>query len=273
MPMGRFRGLRPLLVATLVVGIFGTKASAWGPHGHRLATRVAEGRLTPEAAKAVRELLNSGDTLVGICDWADHEGHDVVPGSAPWHYVNVPISAERYEERDCPPRGCVVSKIREYRKVLADPHAPRKERQLALLFLVHFVEDVHQPLHVGDNRDHGGNDTQVRFRGRGTNLHRLWDSDLIDHVDFDDRQWMERIQKSLTPEHVAEWSKGNVEDWANESLAAAKTAYKFPPGTEKDVRVGLTLTEDYARLARPIVEDRLARAGVRLANELNALFR
>ena len=271
--IGFVRRLAPALAILGAAAGAPQSSWAWGPHGHRLATRVAEARLTPEAARAVRELLNKGDTLVDVCDWADHQGHDVVPGSAPWHYVNVPITAEKYDDCDCPRGGCVVSKIRDYRKVLADPKAPRRERQLALLFLVHFVEDVHQPLHVGDNRDHGGNATQARFRGRGTNLHRLWDSDLIDHVDFGDKEWMKRITGEITPEKAAEWSKGDVEDWANESLAAAKRAYKFPEGTVTSLRTGVEIGEDYARFARPIIEDRLARAGVRLANELNAIFR
>ena len=76
--------------------------------------------------------------------------------------------------------GFVV--VARLRKDLADRSRPKQERQRALLFLVHFVSDIHQPLHVGDNRDHGGNDTQVQFFGQGTNLHRLWDSGLIHHI-------------------------------------------------------------------------------------------
>ena len=172
---------RPLRlpIAFAVLLTLASSALAWGPQGHRVITRIALARLTPKAAAQVRALLNEGDDLVDVCTWADHEGHDVVPGSAPWHYVNVPIDAPRFDAKFCPKGGCVVSKIKHYREVLADPKAPRKERQLALLFLVHFVEDVHQPMHVGDNRDHGGNDTQVQFDREGTNLHRLWAAAVV----------------------------------------------------------------------------------------------
>src|SRR4051812_34304028 len=124
---------RPVVLALALAALASpTRCHAWGPRAHRIATRIAQERLTPAARAAVRDLLNQGDTLADIADWADGPGHDVVPGSAPWHYVNVPLSARHYDPRFCEPKGCVVSKIRHYRKVLADHHTPRTERQLAL---------------------------------------------------------------------------------------------------------------------------------------------
>jgi len=267
-------GTRKLALFALALLGAGTPAGAWGPHGHEIISKLAETRLTPEAKEAVRGLLDEGDTLVSICNWADHEGHDAVPGSASWHYVNVPLTADRYEDRFCPERGCVVSKIRHYRKELAHRDTPRKERRRALLFLVHFVEDVHQPLHVGHNDDRGGNLTQVRFLNleRGTNLLRVWDSSLIDHAGRDRHAWVESLAELATPENVAEWSKGDVEDWATESLRAAKIAYDYPRG-DGPLKSGTRLGEEYVEVATPIVRKRLAQAGVRLANELNAIFR
>lgn len=246
---------------------------AWGAHGHRIAARVAEARLTPEARAEIRGLLNQGDTLVDIANWADHEGHDVVPKSSPWHYVNVPITADQYDDRYCADGECVVGKIKHFRSVLSDRHASRRERQRALLFLVHFVADIHQPLHVGDNRDRGGNQTQVRFLNRGTNLHRLWDSDLINEIDRSEGAWVDRITPLITREAVADWSRGGVEGWATESLKAAKQAYYYPAGSRQPMASGAELGKDYVLFARPIIEQRLARAGIRLANELNAALR
>jgi hypothetical protein len=248
-------------------------AWAWGPHGHRIATRVAEARLTPAARAAVRELLHEGDSLVDLSTWADHEGHEVVPGSAPWHYVNVPISETRYDPRYCTGGNCVVDRIKYFRSVLADRNAPRLERQQALLFLVHLIEDVHQPLHVGDNNDRGGNLTQIQFFGNGTNLHRLWDSDMINEISRNERTWVERIEPLLTPENVAAWSRGTVEDWATESLLDARAAYLYPPGSRTPIPSGTRLGADSVAFARPILERRLAQAGVRVANQLNSLFR
>jgi hypothetical protein len=261
-----------LAIAVVFVGTVPPAAWAWGPHGHRIAARLAQARLTPAAREAVRELLHEGDTLVDVADWADHEGHDAVPGSAPWHYVNVPITATRYEARFCTHGECVVARIKHFRSVLADRAAPRRERQRALLFLVHLVQDVHQPLHVGDNDDRGGNLTQIQFLGRGTNLHRLWDSDLINDIGRDEGRWVEQILPLLTKENVQSWSRGSVEDWANESLHDAQKAYHFPPGARQPLVSGTELDRDYARFARPILERRLAQAGVRVANELNAIF-
>jgi hypothetical protein len=250
-----------------------TAARAWGPHGHRIATRVAEERLTARARAAVRELLLEGDTLVDVSNWADHEGHDAVPGSAPWHYVNVPIEATRYEPSHCERGECVVAKIGHFRSVLADRRAPRRERLRALRFLIHLVVDVHQPLHVGDHGDRGGNQTQIQFLDVGTNFHRLWDSDLINDIDRNERTWVQRIEPLLSPENVRAWSQGSVEDWATESLIDARKAYFFPAGARRPLTSGATLGRDYVGFARPILERRLAQAGVRVANELNAVFR
>ena len=142
-------------------------AFAWGPQAHRVIARVAEGRLSPAAKAAIGELLIPPDTLPEVAGWADKEGHDAVPGSARWHFINVPIGDSRFDARLIRDDNNVVVKIKQYRKILSDRSRPKKERQRALLFFVHFVSDIHQPLHVGDHNDHGGNDTQIRFFDEG----------------------------------------------------------------------------------------------------------
>jgi hypothetical protein len=261
-----------LFLAAGMILCQGRPAWAWGAHGHRIATRIAEARLTPSARVAVRELLHEGDSLLTVCNWADHDGHDVVPGSAPWHYVNVPLDASHYSDRYCRGGNCVVAKIRQFRKVLADNRAPKAERARALLFFAHLVEDVHQPLHVGDNRDRGGNDTQVQYFNEGVNLHRLWDSTMIDEASRDEREWVRRIEPLLTPENIEAWSKGTVESWADESLAEAKKAYRDPRNPSRLITSGDRLGREYAEAMLPVIRLRLAQAGVRLANELNAIF-
>jgi len=270
--MIRLSTLRPIAILTaLAVGAM--PALAWGPQGHRVIAKVAEGRLTPAARLAVRELLHEGDNFADVANWADHDGHEAVPASAPWHYVNVPIATAKFDRRELRGDGNVVSKIVEYRKVLADKSRPRAERSRALLFLIHFVSDIHQPLHVGDNGDRGGNLTQVQFFGQGTNLHRLWDSDLIHHVGGNDAAWVNRVERAITPESARVWARGTVDDWADESLHAAKLAYKATEGAPKAVPSGVTLGADYVQRAEPILREQMARASVRLADELNALFR
>lgn len=213
-----------------------------------------------------------GDTLLTICTWADSDGHDAVPGSGPWHFVNVPIDAPNYSDRFCRRGDCVVAKIHQFRKVLKNRSAPKAERARALLFLVHFVQDVHQPLHVGDRDDRGGNNTQVQYFDQGTNLHKLWDSGLIEEISRDDRDWVDRIEPLLTKDNVAEWSKGTVEDWASESLAAAKQAYRELKDGGRYIPPGAKIGREYTEAALPVLKLRMAQAGVRLANELNAIF-
>ncbi len=248
-------------------------AFAWGPQGHRVIARAAEDRLTPAARAAVRELLHEGDTLADVANWADHDGHAEVPGSGPWHFINVPISKPRFDGKEVKDDRNVIVKIKQYRKILADKGRPKQDRQRALLFLVHFVADVHQPLHVGDNGDRGGNDTQVQFLGEATNLHKLWDSDLIRHVGGNDRAWVARIERAATPEAAKTWSRGTVEDWADESLQAAKFAYADPGTGPRPIATGATLSPGYAHRVGPTLVDQMAHASVRLADELNAIFR
>jgi nuclease S1 len=250
-----------------------SSAIAWGPQGHRVIARVAEERLTPAAKAAIKDLLHPGDTLADVANWADSEGHTAVPESASWHYINVPVNDKKFDPKLIHRDDNVVAQIKHFRKVLADRSKPRQDRQRALLFLVHFVSDIHQPLHVGDNNDRGGNLTQVQFFNEGTNLHRLWDSDLIHKIGGNDRAWTDRIDREITPETIKEWSKGTVDDWADESLQVAKLAYRQSSTDKQPFASGVTLGEPYLKRAEPLLKEQMARASVRLATELNAIFR
>ena len=243
---------------------------AWGPLGHRVASQVAEARLTPRALAAVRELLGPGVTLADISTWADEQRE--VKNSAPWHYVDVPITESRYEPKYCQPEGCVVSRIDDFGRVLVDPRSGKAEKKEALRFLIHFIEDLHQPLHVGDTGSRGGNDIQVRFFDSGSNLHRVWDSHIIEHESANEQDWLRDINSLATLENSAEWSKGTPEDWATESLQTAKQAYCLP-GTRTVMRSGTKLDDNYCRIAVPIIRIQLAKAGIRVATILNATFR
>lgn len=261
-------------VALIAFLLLPPTAHAWGARGHRVATRVALSRLSPKAAAGVKALLLDGDTLVDVCNWADHEGHDAEPASASWHYVNVPITEAHYQPKYDPRGGGVVDKITHYRKLLADKSAPIKDRRRALLFFVHFVEDVHQPLHVGDRGDRGGNLSQVQYHGQGDNLHRLWDTSMIEATKETDKRWTDDVMALVTPASVTEWeTHRRVEEWADESLRAAQEAYTEARPPHKPLGTGAEIGPDYERRSLPVVRLRLAQAGVRLADELNAIFK
>ena len=162
-----------------------TPAMAWGKNGHRLIARLAEVQLTPQAQRQVQALLAGEDAtdLAGIANWADDlRKHDPQLGkrSASWHYVNLADHECNYEfSRDCPGGNCLVEAIRQQTAILADTNKPHGERVQALKFVVHFIGDAHQPLHSGFAHDRGGNDFQVNFHGKGSNLHSLWDSGML----------------------------------------------------------------------------------------------
>jgi nuclease S1 len=257
------------LIGTILASVPCRTALGWGRLGHRVAGAVAEARLSPAARAAVRELLEPGESLADASTWADEHRRDV-PDSGPWHYVNVPITETRYDARFCDPRGCVVSKIAEYRRVLADPSAPKEDRRLALRLVAHFVQDLHQPLHVGDRGDRGGNDLQLQFFGQGSNLHRIWDSGLLER-DGEDEPAMVRSLSVLARQHEADWDRGTVEDWATESLSAAKVAYLVPNGGGP-LRKGASLGRSYQSANISTARKRVAQSGVRVASLLNASF-
>lgn len=246
-------------------------AFGWGRIGHRASAALAESRLTPAARAAVRDLLEPGESLADASTWADEHRRDL-PESGPWHYVNVPITEAAYAPRFCQPGGCVVSKIADFRRVLADPTVSPAERRKALRFLVHLVQDLHQPLHVGDRRDRGGNDLQLPFFEDGSNLHRIWDSGIVEHQSDSEKDWLRDITQSVSPDRAAQWAQGTVEDWANESLALAKLAYTMPE-TRIPLRPGTKLGASYQAAYLPAVRERLALSGVRVAAILNALWK
>jgi hypothetical protein len=127
-------------------------------------------------------------------------------------------------------------------------------------------------MHVADNNDRGGNLTQVQFFNQGSNLHRVWDSQIIEHASGDERTWLNNINSLATNRNVAEWSEGKAEEWATESLQAAKEAY-YLPGSTTVMRSGTRLGDDYCRTALPIIQVQLEKAGVRGAWMLNEIFR
>ena len=270
------RRLSVSLSCALIGGLAGVSpAWGWGAIGHRVAAKVAEGRLTPEAKAALAQLLDPGEDLGDASNWPDFVGRKQIPESAPWHYVNVPLTEPRYDAGFCQAGGCVVSKIKECRKTLADKSAPKADRLLALRFLAHLVEDLHMPLHVGHMDDRGGNLCQVRFpdQATGSNLHRVWDSGVIECLSRDEATWVAQVEPLASPESSRQWLQSDVEDWATESLKLAHDAYYFPAGTSKPLKSGAKLGQPYADFAAPIIRRRLAQAGVRLAHEINEALR
>ncbi len=162
--------------------------------------------LTAEAQAQVADILDPGATLADISTWAD-EVRPSRPNTGPWHYVNIPGEASGYDaHRDCR-HGCVVSAIEQSLRQLQDPSKDRAVRQEALQWVVPLVADLHQPLHaIGDDR--GGNDGIVKFNGRQTNLHRLWDVDLIERAYPSQAMLQEQVVATLQTASWRAWQGG-----------------------------------------------------------------
>jgi hypothetical protein len=268
-PASRLIGV--VITAVAVSALLPTTAQAWGVVGHRVAGRIAEARLTPAARSALRNLLEPGESLADVSTWADENRGDH-PEAATWHYVNVPITEPRFDRKFILKQGSVVDKIEHFRGVLEDPKSSRSQKVMALRFLVHFIEDIHQPLHVGHRNDKGGNDLQVQWFGRNDNLHRIWDSGLLGEARMSERNRVAKLTATITPELADAWSRGGVEEWANESLDIARGAYKLP-GSGIAIRRGDRLGEDYQAANLPLAERRVTQAGVRVAQVLNEIWK
>jgi hypothetical protein len=262
-----------LLVVVLIILLsIPAKCLAWGFEAHRVIAEIAEQYLEPQTARQIRDLLaiENVTTLAEVSTWAD-EIRPQHPETRPWHFVDIPIHPAAGEPkgyvaaRDCPNDDCVVAKIEQFERLLANRQAPERQRLEALKYVVHFVADVHQPLHASNNNDRGGNDVAVTFLGHQTNLHAVWDSSIIaPAVKGDERSYALHLTREITRTERTRWSRGSAISWANESYRiAARIIYAKLPHTG-------TLPDVYEAEALPIANKQLERAGVRLAMLLNA---
>jgi hypothetical protein len=248
-----------LAVAALILA--SAPAWAWGPIGHRAVGQIAEERLSPKARQAVHALLGE-ESLAEASLWADEIRSEAQwQVSSPWHYVNLP-DGQAYDRSRRSPEGDVVEALERFVAVLRYRASSREDKITALRFIAHFVGDIHQPLHVGRAEDRGGNEIRVSWFGEPSNLHRIWDSELISRLRLSPAGLAARLE-SRPPEEAEAWRQDRPMTWVDESMALRPLVY--------DMR-GTGLGRDYLRQAGPVVEQRLLQAGVRLAALLDAVF-
>jgi len=263
-----FRSL-PSSVLTVALLLAPTRAFGWGAEGHEIAAGVALRELTQVARAQVTHLLGSEAMLVAQSNWAD-EIKDQRRDTARWHFVDIPLHAPGFvAQRDCADGDCVVAQIEADVQTLRNKRLGDAARAQALLFLIHFVADVHQPLHAEDNDDRGGNDVHVRIGRERANLHRVWDVDVVEGLGFDPNAVAAGIERGITPQQRQAWAHGTPTDWANQAHAIARDQI-YPPlrGARE-----LSLPRDYAWREAPLARTQLAKAGVRLAWLLNGTLK
>lgn len=293
-------GMIPILLGTLP-----SPAWAWGDEGHEVVVAIALHFMLPVKRQTLIDLLaQDSDPLtahdpVSSAVWADrlrdarrHEGQGNFQRSHEWHFVDLDRQHPNLSQAchqfaplphdtlasEGPAHTCVVDKIEQFSRELEQyrqagrPAASRPEAILAVKYLMHFVGDLHQPLHAIDDHDHGGNTVRVKWdHAHAGSLHHYWDTLFIERLDPDATHLANTLSAAITPANVQAWQQGTVRDWARESYDTARTQVYDPLPTPDD-RGRYHLSNAYAHQAMTLISFQLEEAGVRLAQLLDRVL-
>ncbi len=250
----------------LICSLVATEANAWGPEGHRVSGMIADQNLLPEVKRKIQEDFNI-NSLADVSVWADRVRDERENGR--WHYCNIKESETTYDrKRDCPHGECVVEVIKRFKNILSKDDFSAAQKEEALKYLVHFVGDIHQPLHLGNKIDFGGGTIRVMYLGKTSTLHYLWDGGFINFEDQPLKPYSQKLSARISKEDKIEWSRASIDAWANESRKyALEVAYPL----ETSSRHGLY--KNYITKSREMMELRLSQAGIRLSHLLNEGFK
>lgn len=286
------------LVAAAILGLGASPAFAWGDRGHEVTALIAYRHLTPQARLKLDALL-AADTdgltapdFASRATWAD-KYRSQHRETAAWHFVDIEIDSPDLKSAcfdfpalsasqpasQGPAEDCVVNKIEEFAAELQSAATPPAERQLALKFLIHFIGDLHQPLHAADHSDRGGNCiglTGVDDRhsaARTSNLHAYWDVTVVDAQGDSAGQIAARLDAGISAASMAEWTAGTARSWAMETFAVARRdAYALPSQPTCATGGAVALSEEYRAAARNVAATQLQKAAIRMASMLNRLL-
>ena len=254
-----------VLIAALLISTFSFASDVdWGKTGHRATGEIAEGFLSRKAKKAIGKLLD-GDGLALVSTFGDDiKSDDQYREYGPWHYVNLDEGQTEYSQEAADPAGDIVFGIRKCISVLEDDNASKEKKAFHLKMLVHLMGDLHQPFHTGRGADKGGNDIQVRWFNQGTNIHRVWDSQMIDDFQMSYTELAANAEE-LSRQEIQAIEAGDLLTWMYESK-------KLSDKTYASVEVGDKLGYEYAYVWFPVVREQLQKGGIRLAKVLNEIF-
>jgi hypothetical protein len=266
------------------------RAHAWGDDGHKVVALIADHYLTQDVRRIVTAMLAAdpdpltAHDIASEATWADkYRNHH--RETAKWHFTDIEIDRPDIKEacfgREPLPPGtlasngapdsCAIDKIKQFSDELASPKTDPEEKVIALKFVLHFVGDLHQPLHSADNHDKGGNAVKVMVDGFDhkprDELHAFWDTQFVDALGPSPAAIAQQLVEAITPEQKTKWEKGSLDDWAMEAFAIAKSDVYGTPPLSKDMPQHLD--QAYVDRAEKDVQMQLSRAGVRLAVLLN----
>lgn len=235
----------------------------WSKTGHRVIGEVAQDNLTKKAAKAIAELLD-GQSLAAVSTYGDDiKSDNTYRKFSAWHYVNYPAD-QKYGDEPPSEKGDLMTGIEKCIEIIKNKSSSKADRTFYLKMLVHLIGDLHQPMHVGRLEDKGGNDIQVRWFNKGTNLHRVWDSNMIDDYGMSYTELASNLAR-LSKAQKKAIQKGDIYDWVEESQDLANEIYD-------SVEMGEKLYYRYSYDWFDTVEMQLEKGGLRLAKVLNGLF-
>lgn len=262
-------GTAALVALVLVVTTYIPKVNAWGQNGHRIVGQIALNHLTPVALEKVLALL-SGDRLPEVTTWADEMRSNPDEfwkyQSSKWHYISInKLTDFKPEQYDFPfseaPKD-IYSAILKNITVLQDKSSSQADKEFNLRFLTHLVGDLHMPLHVGRSEDRGGNRIKVKYFGKETNLHSLWDTALVESQNLSYKDFADFIE-TKDQQVISKYLNSGVQDWVTESYEFSQHVYNVGDGD---------FGYDYNYKNVPIVKTQLLKAGIRLAGVLNLIF-
>ena len=271
------RAVSALYVAVaLMIAAAPSSALAWGQEGHAIVAEIARQYLSPKALSAVDALLaaDAADTLTAPdmasrAAWADvwRNSHRE---TAPWHFTDIEIDGSNTADAACANEDCLTRRLALFAAQLASKDASAADRILALKFVLHFAGDLHQPLHLSDNHDKGGNCVYLSRGGPRANLHHYWDTEVVEKMGKDADTVANDLYFAITPSQLKAGRKGDISSWAMESHQVAK-AVVYTLGSQPGCSSGLRydLSADYDAAALKAAKIQLQRAGVRLAALLN----
>ncbi len=256
--------MKNFMIIFVCIAFYIPNAFSWGKTGHRIVGEIAQRNLDPKSIKALRELAGHDD-LFRLSTWPDEIRSDPKMGyTSPWHYVSI-ANGKTYWDQKRSKDGDLIEALYRFEDVLRDPKATKDNKLDALRFLVHMTGDLHQPLHVGLAEDRGGNTVRVKWFKTESNLHTVWDDELIDFEKLSFTEYANYLNQ-FSKEDKKDWEKGSFIDWAKESQDLRPKVYDLPAGES------VNLSYEYSYKVKPIVELRLKQAGLRLAYVLNKIF-
>ena len=287
----RNQSIPAALAASLLIT---SPALAWGDLGHEVTALIAYQRLAPTAKAKVDQLLASDQDTLTKADiasratWAD-KYRNSHRETAAWHFVDIeidhpdlaaacfgyPAIPAGTPASQGPANDCVVDKINAFAVELHDPATPAPERLLALKFLIHFVGDLHQPLHASDHNDRGGNCIGLSPSvGPSNNLHAYWDTAAVESLGTSATSIAATLNARIKPADVKAWSAGDPKAWAMEAFKISqRDAYNLPTRPTCSDHGSVTLSPAYQQTAQADAAVQLEKAGVRMASVLNAALR